>query len=687
MDQHTPPRCDDHDGGLSRYFSPIQWGIYILIVLGALLFRWVALDARPLHHDESLHAMYGKYFYDFPTAQYYKYDPMLHGPFLYTIVFLAYCSFGVTDWVARFPAALLGSLFVITPLLFRRYFSPTALILLTIGIGYSPSLIYWARFLREDVFVIFGILLSVYGVAVADRKQAPVLFFLGLAIQMCSKENWFVHVAMMAGFYLFDLGFYFFTGRQSVPYLADLWRWCKEYWFYGIVGAAVLVFVYTLFYTAGFQYFEGPLDGLYRKSLVYWFEHHGKERIVGPFLHHAYCLAWYDSLFAILAIFHLFHLYRRAPAWMGYAAAMIGTFAFATSLLFLRGKNFSNLDDGLFKSFVAFFKLKDSLDVSAFIVMIPHAVLVTVFHLLRRERRLAITGYTFATSLFTYSYLGEKVPWLSQYPLWAGLIYLTLYFDSLTNLREVILRRVSAEQIIFTTGVILMILGIIFLVQDEGKGWSTSSLWILGIGATLVCLDLVQWGLATLIQSAEFAGGNVVPSNRFRWSEMPIGQALVVLALAYLIRMAAIVNFTHAGSEKEYISQVHTTNELKRVVTHLRSEIENESRGYRPRIYIEGDAVWPVVWYLRDLPENKFGASAAERREFKYQLIDLDPGNRAEDSIYKKRQLTLRGWWVPNFEDMTLKKFLWYAITHQPWSGTGFAYTMLLTRRAEESGQ
>jgi hypothetical protein len=161
---------------------------------------------------------------------------------------------------------------------------------------------------------------------------------------------------------------------------------------------------------------------------------------------------------------------------------------------------------------------------------------------------------------------------------------------------------------------------------------------------------------------------------------------LVSLSFIYLVRIAAIVNFTNAGSEKEYISQVHTTHELKKVVNHIRWEIESQSRGYRPRVYIDGDAVWPVVWYLRDLPENKFGASATDRRDFKYQIVNADEADKVSD-VYRKRQINLRGWWVPNFEEMTLKKCLWYAITHQPWSGTGFAYTTLLTRRGEEPGQ
>ncbi|RIL03107.1 MAG: hypothetical protein DCC75_13015, partial [Proteobacteria bacterium] len=37
-----------------------------LFFIVGLAMRWVYLDERPMHHDESLHAMFGKYFFDWP---------------------------------------------------------------------------------------------------------------------------------------------------------------------------------------------------------------------------------------------------------------------------------------------------------------------------------------------------------------------------------------------------------------------------------------------------------------------------------------------------------------------------------------------------------------------------------------------------------------------------------------------
>jgi predicted membrane-bound mannosyltransferase len=67
MTSSTPPESPTSSSAI-HYFTVPQWAVLILIILTGLLLRWIGLDVRPLHHDESLHAMYGKYYYDFSTA-------------------------------------------------------------------------------------------------------------------------------------------------------------------------------------------------------------------------------------------------------------------------------------------------------------------------------------------------------------------------------------------------------------------------------------------------------------------------------------------------------------------------------------------------------------------------------------------------------------------------------------------
>ena len=59
----------------------------LLILLGiaavALVLRVVDLDARAMHHDESLHA---KYAWDFSEGRGYTHNPLMHGPLLFHTV-------------------------------------------------------------------------------------------------------------------------------------------------------------------------------------------------------------------------------------------------------------------------------------------------------------------------------------------------------------------------------------------------------------------------------------------------------------------------------------------------------------------------------------------------------------------------------------------------------------------------
>ena len=58
--------CACEQSSWTSYFTNPQWALYGVLLAVGLLLRWVMLDARPYHHDESLHGMYGRYFFDFP---------------------------------------------------------------------------------------------------------------------------------------------------------------------------------------------------------------------------------------------------------------------------------------------------------------------------------------------------------------------------------------------------------------------------------------------------------------------------------------------------------------------------------------------------------------------------------------------------------------------------------------------
>jgi uncharacterized protein (TIGR03663 family) len=658
MTSSTPPESPTSSSAI-HYFTVPQWAVLILIILTGLLLRWIGLDVRPLHHDESLHAMYGKYYYDFPAANYYRYDPMLHGPFLYSVLVPIYVSLGVSTWAARFPAALIGSLLMSLPFLLRRYLSPAAVIGLTAAIACSPTLVYWARFIREDSFVLLGMACCLYGLFGAGERHKALFFWIGVAIQFCSKENSYVHVAMVIGYVLFEFLYTSVVQREGRSLLSPVMEWVEKNPVPCVLGILSGALVFAAFYTAFGQHPEGLLDGLYRKSVKYWWEHHSMERIVGPFLFHVYVLGWYETLFVLAVLIQSWILYRRAPWVLQLAAAAIFFGAVSLALSFRSDPKLPEY------TLWRFFKLKDYLDIIGLFVLVSHSVLLTVIHLHRRERVLAAAGYWFTASLFSYSYLGEKVPWLSIYPLVSGLLYLTLFFDR--HFREHPItdwRGYRPGDALYWIGTTLIVLGIIFMLED-GEAWNWA--WI-AAGGTLSLFALLdtQWGV---------------------FERINLRTAVFAIFVLYNVRAAILTNFVYAGEASEFISQVHTTYQMQQVAFDIRREIETSSRGYKPRVYVEGEGVWPLTWYFRDLPEYRFDSTAPEfeRKNFKYHIINWDE-NAKPPPGYRARRIDLRGWWVPDYQHMTLKHFLGYAWHHRPWSSPGFAYATLLTRIDEEPG-
>lgn len=86
--------------------------------------------------------------------------------------------------------------------------------------------------------------------------------------------------------------------------------------------------------------------------------------------------------------------------------------------------------DNHFKDFVStYLKCKIPLDYYLFFPLIFHAVVAPTTYLLENRQERAFTAFLFFASLFTYSYLGEKVPWLALYPLITGLIFMSFEFD------------------------------------------------------------------------------------------------------------------------------------------------------------------------------------------------------------------------------------------------------------------
>ncbi|MCZ2108623.1 MAG: TIGR03663 family protein [Dehalococcoidia bacterium] len=133
--------------------------IYAVILLAAFALRFWNLGDRALHHDESIHAQWS---WSLLQGQYHH-SPIFHGPFYYHVEALVFLLFGANDYTARLSAAIFGLALCVLPLLLRRRLGAVGTIAAVAFIAFSPTIVYYSRFFREDIYMAFFTLLMVAG--------------------------------------------------------------------------------------------------------------------------------------------------------------------------------------------------------------------------------------------------------------------------------------------------------------------------------------------------------------------------------------------------------------------------------------------------------------------------------------------------------------------------------------------
>lgn len=154
----------------------------------AVVPRFVSLETRPVIHDESLFSYYGMIFRE---RGHYAHEPMLHGPALMLSLGTVFSAFDDTITVGRaFVAACsliaLGLLLTLAPPRTRWWLAP---LLVT-----SPVLLYFSRFVRNEMFYNALALIGMAGVAwgLSERRGRALGALLGALFSvslLAVKEN------------------------------------------------------------------------------------------------------------------------------------------------------------------------------------------------------------------------------------------------------------------------------------------------------------------------------------------------------------------------------------------------------------------------------------------------------------------------------------------------------------------
>jgi hypothetical protein len=170
--------------------------IVALIALAAGLRLW-DLGERAIHHDESIHI---KFAWDITKngLDQYVHDPVYHGPFAYYGTAATFSIFGDSDYTSRLLPALFGIALVGLPFMLRKQFGAVGTVGAAGFLAVSPTLLYFSRFARNDVYVAFFTLALVVCIwrYLAEQRDAQESTSTGIWDYLGERRNvWLVAMA------------------------------------------------------------------------------------------------------------------------------------------------------------------------------------------------------------------------------------------------------------------------------------------------------------------------------------------------------------------------------------------------------------------------------------------------------------------------------------------------------------
>ena len=281
---------------IKRFFTFER--IFLLILIIAFIIRFWQLDLKLLHHDEAIHAWFS---YELLTRGAWSYDPSYHGPFLYFVTAGMFSLVGDSDLVARILPALFG--FLLIPLVWCiwriGYIDKQQTILAALLLALSPNMVYFSRFLRHDIFMLFFTFLLLVAILYYfeyGQTRYAIIGAIATAGALSCKEEMPVILLIFASFFIFAL----YRGKFRLP---PGWRYDLA------LGAFIVIAIMSILYSA----FGAHIDTLvgqnfalnttgWYKAIEHWTAMHNQQRLGGPLYFYIPLYFLYELPIFVLAI-------------------------------------------------------------------------------------------------------------------------------------------------------------------------------------------------------------------------------------------------------------------------------------------------------------------------------------------------------------------------------------------------
>jgi len=167
-----------------------------IILVTAVLSRFIILGERVMSHDEVNHVVPA---YTFYQGGGYRYDPVTHGPFQFHMIALSYTLFGDNDFTARIPDAVFGIAAVAFALFaFKDYLGRVGSLVAGFLFTISPYISYYSRYTRNEIFIVFWGMALIWGVLrylEFGRKRTLLFITIITALHFADKATSYIFTA------------------------------------------------------------------------------------------------------------------------------------------------------------------------------------------------------------------------------------------------------------------------------------------------------------------------------------------------------------------------------------------------------------------------------------------------------------------------------------------------------------
>lgn len=376
----------------------VEHALYIVLAVVAVVSRFYIAGVRPLHHDESIHAVFSWKIVTEGIGS-YRYDPVYHGPVLYYWTALLFRLFGDSDFVSRLSPILFGFGLMALALPLRRFIGRTGALAFLVLVTISPSWLYFTRFLRHDIYVAFCNMAAVVAAFRYAQTMKPAYLYgaaFAVGLSFATKEDLYAlgPIMLISAFFMLVWEVVYARDRQQAfaAVRAEVGAFFRRAALPLVGSLIIFIIVWLVFYTSFLSHPE--YWNAVTPAITYWLGQHQIQRIGGPWWYYFPHMVFYEQLIFFPALLFLLTplLRRRANEPKSTLYLVYATWALTAAFV------------------VTLFAYNHR----AHYVLLAALTLAGFVHMLRwlpdRFTRFTVV-WTIGSFVF-YAWAQEKVPWL-----------------------------------------------------------------------------------------------------------------------------------------------------------------------------------------------------------------------------------------------------------------------------------